>query len=51
NELEDIECRVISGSVWSGRRAIAWGSYLGRYHNQISVLAEGRERELFGWIA
>lgn len=51
DELEDVECRVISGSVWSGRRALSWGSYIGRYHNQISVLAEGREREFFGWIA
>ncbi len=44
------ECRVISGSVLSGRRASNWAAYLGRYHTQISVLAEGRERELLGWI-
>ena len=25
-------------------------AFLGRYHNQISVLAEGREKEFFGWI-
>ncbi|RLA19374.1 MAG: NADH:ubiquinone reductase (Na(+)-transporting) subunit A, partial [Gammaproteobacteria bacterium] len=25
-------------------------AYLGRYHTQLSVLREGRERELFGWI-
>ena len=50
-ELQNIECRVISGSVWAGRRAVAWSSFLGRYHQQITVLAEGRERELFGWIA
>ena len=25
--------------------------YLGRYHTQVSVLPEGRERELFGWIS
>ncbi len=24
--------------------------YLGRFHNQVSVLAEGRNKELFGWI-
>jgi Na+-transporting NADH:ubiquinone oxidoreductase subunit A len=45
-----VECRVISGSPLSGRRASAWASYLGRYHHQVCVLAEGRERELFGWI-
>ncbi|MDX1606930.1 MAG: Na(+)-translocating NADH-quinone reductase subunit A, partial [Candidatus Competibacterales bacterium] len=50
DEVEDRECRAISGSVFSGRRAAGWSDYLGRYHVQISVLAEGRERELFGWI-
>lgn len=49
-ELEPLECRVVSGSVLSGRRAANWSNYLGRYHNQISVIAEGRERELLGWI-
>lgn len=49
-ELPPVECRVISGSVLSGRRAVGWASWLGRYHNQVSVLAEGRDRELFGWI-
>ena len=47
---DDKECRVVSGSVFSGRRASNWAAYLGRFHNQISVLAEGRHRELFGWI-
>jgi Na+-transporting NADH:ubiquinone oxidoreductase subunit A len=50
DEIEDRECRAISGSVFSGRRAAGWSDYLGRYHTQISVLAEGRERELLGWI-
>ncbi len=26
-------------------------AYLGRFHNQISVLLEGREREFMGWLA
>ncbi len=47
---EKVECRIISGSVFSGRRANNWAAYLGRYHTQISILAEGRERELLGWI-
>jgi Na+-transporting NADH:ubiquinone oxidoreductase subunit A len=49
-ELEDIENRVISGSVLYGHRAADWASYLGCYNNQISVIQEGRARELFGWI-
>ncbi len=49
-ELADVECRVISGSVFAGRKASGWASYLGRYHHQLSVLEEGRKREFFGWI-
>ena len=37
------ENRVISGSVLSGRRATEATAYLGRYHNQVSVIAEGRD--------
>jgi len=47
---EDVESRVISGSVLYGHHAIDWAAYLGFYNNQISVLQEGRARELFGWI-
>ncbi|HSS63774.1 MAG TPA: Na(+)-translocating NADH-quinone reductase subunit A, partial [Gammaproteobacteria bacterium] len=51
DELPRAECRVISGSVLDGRHAHNWSAFLGRYHTQISVLAEGRDREFFGWIA
>jgi len=43
------DCRVVSGSVFSGRRAVAWAEYLGRYHNQITVLNEGRKRVFMHW--
>ncbi|MGV3001387.1 Na(+)-translocating NADH-quinone reductase subunit A [Vibrio sp.] len=43
------EARVISGSVLSGTTASGPHAYLGRYHTQVSVLHEGREKELFGW--
>ncbi len=49
-ELEAVESRVISGSVLYGHRATNWAAYLGCYSNQVSVLQEGRARELFGWI-
>ncbi len=42
--------RVISGSVLSGRTSSAPCDYLGRFHQQVSVLLEGRDKELFGWI-
>ncbi len=50
-ELKEGENRVISGSVLSGRSAHGdvFG-YLGRFHQQISVLREGREREFLGWL-
>ena len=51
DELDDVECRVISGSMLSGRRAAGWASYLGRYHTQISVLKEGGERHFLGWLS
>jgi len=44
------EQRVVSGSVLHGHQASAWADYLGRYHQQISALPEGRDREFFGWI-
>lgn len=49
-ELQPGEVRVISGSVLSGHRAAGWARYLGRYHTQISVIAEERERHFMGWI-
>ena len=50
-ELADGEQRVVSGSVLDGRTAMGGvHGYLGRYHLQISALAEAGERELFGWI-
>lgn len=49
--LEPSEQRVVSGSLLSGRRAAVPVDYLGRYHTQVSVLPEGREREFLGWQA
>jgi Na+-transporting NADH:ubiquinone oxidoreductase subunit A len=50
-EIQDgFECRVLSGSLWSGYRAVDWSAFLGRYHQQITVLAEGRQREFIGWL-
>lgn len=44
------ENRLISGSVLSGRHAVGAQAYLGRFHLQVSILQEGREKELFGWV-
>lgn len=50
-ELQDVDARAISGSVFNGRRAAGWASYLGRYHNMITVLPELVEREFMGWVS
>jgi Na+-transporting NADH:ubiquinone oxidoreductase subunit A len=49
NEVHEGNVRVVSGSVLSGRTAVGPQAYLGRYHQQVSVLEEGDEKELFGW--
>lgn len=50
NELkDDLETRIISGSVFGGRTSSDGLCYLGRFHNQVSLLEEGRKREFLGW--
>lgn len=44
------EVRVVSGSVLQGTNAHGVHGYLGRYHTQVSLLLENREKELFGWL-
>jgi Na+-transporting NADH:ubiquinone oxidoreductase subunit A len=50
-ELKAGDNRIISGSVLGGRQVYGATSYLGRYHNQVSVLLEGRHREFLGWLS
>ncbi|RMG41323.1 MAG: Na(+)-translocating NADH-quinone reductase subunit A [Planctomycetota bacterium] len=49
-ELKPGHHRVISGSVLSGRTATGPLAFLGRFHNQISVLREGAPRRFLGWL-
>ena len=51
DELRAGESRVISGSILSGHHAAGKTAFLGRYHLQLSILREGRDRELLGWMA
>ncbi|MGL4858359.1 MAG: Na(+)-translocating NADH-quinone reductase subunit A, partial [Enterobacteriaceae bacterium] len=48
--LREGENRLISGSVLSGTTAVGPYAYLGRFHNQVSVVLEGREKEFLGWM-
>ncbi len=50
-QLKNGENRIVSGSVLGGRAVKGGTSYLGRYHNQVSVLLEGRQREFMGWMS
>ncbi|NLC08683.1 MAG: Na(+)-translocating NADH-quinone reductase subunit A [Gammaproteobacteria bacterium] len=49
-ELVEGENRLISGSVFGGRTGRGTCDFLGRYHVQVSCLAEGRHRELFHYV-
>ncbi|WP_297188260.1 Na(+)-translocating NADH-quinone reductase subunit A [uncultured Porticoccus sp.] len=50
-ELKDGQNRLVSGSVLSGRAASGPFDFLGRYHVQVSVLLEGRQREFFRYLS
>ena len=50
-ELGNGETRVVSGSVLSGFKAEGPLAFLGRFHNQVTAIVEGGERELLGWMA
>ena len=50
NELKDGDNRIISGSVLSGRKATPEVGFLGRFHQQVSVLREGHEKIFLGWL-
>lgn len=45
------DTRVISGSVFSGFTAEGKLTYLGRFHNQVSMLEEGNKRAFMGWLS
>jgi len=51
NELLEGENRVISGSVLSGFEANGTLGFLGRYHQQISIISENRKRKFLGWMS
>ena len=49
-EVESGELRVVSGSLLSGSAAKGVHGYLGRYHVQLSLILEGREKEFIGYM-
>jgi len=51
NECKPGLRRVISGSVFNGHIADEQLAFLGRYHQQITVLPETKSRMLLGWLS
>jgi len=45
------EVRLLSGSVLGGRKAHGELGYLGRYHHQVTALAEGAERRFMRYLS
>ncbi|NQZ86294.1 MAG: Na(+)-translocating NADH-quinone reductase subunit A [Colwellia sp.] len=49
-ETADGELRVVSGSLLLGAGSKGVHAYLGRYHVQLSLILEGREKEFIGYM-
>lgn len=49
--LLDGDNRIVNGSVFNGATARGPVAFLSRTGNQVTVLREGRERELFGYLS
>lgn len=49
-ELAEGDIRLISGSVYSGWKANPETAFLGKFHQQITALPEGTQKEFLGWL-
>jgi Na+-transporting NADH:ubiquinone oxidoreductase subunit A len=49
-ELHEGDHRIISGSILSGRTAKEATAFLGRYHQQISVVPEVKKKKFLEWL-
>lgn len=50
NETTDGELRAVSGSLLQGHNAQSVHGYIGRYHLQVSLLLEGRDKDFIGYM-
>ncbi|ABM26138.1 MULTISPECIES: Na(+)-translocating NADH-quinone reductase subunit A [Shewanella] len=50
DEIKPGNNRVVSGSVLSGHTAAGVHDFLGRFHNQVSVLAEDAQHQVLPWV-
>ncbi len=49
-EIDQRQSRIVSGSLLSGHTAAGVYDYLGRFHNQVSVLTENDRQEVLPWV-
>ncbi|MCL1158973.1 Na(+)-translocating NADH-quinone reductase subunit A [Shewanella inventionis] len=50
DEIDQRHSRIVSGSLLSGHTATGVYDYLGRFHNQVSVLTENDRQEVLPWV-
>ncbi|MGI2171193.1 Na(+)-translocating NADH-quinone reductase subunit A [Shewanella sp. MF05960] len=50
SEIDQRQSRIVSGSLLSGHTAAGVYDYLGRFHNQVSVLTENDRQEVLPWV-
>src|SRR5690606_20584258 len=49
DEKEELPVRYVSGNALTGDNVTGEG-HLGFFHNQVTLLSEGKYYEMFGWI-
>ncbi len=49
-EIDQRQSRIVSGSLLSGHTAAGVYDYLGRFHNQVSVLTENDRQAVLPWV-
>ena len=50
-ECSQHDLRILSGSVLSGRESMGNNTFLGRYHNQVSVIKDSNGRSFLNWAS
>ncbi|MGI1967791.1 Na(+)-translocating NADH-quinone reductase subunit A [Shewanella baltica] len=50
DDIKPGQNRVVSGSVLSGHTAVGVHDFLGRFHNQVSVLSEDAQHHVLSWV-
>src|SRR5699024_4229200 len=48
-DVDDEETRIISGDVLTGAK-VANDGYIGFYENTLTLIPEGKEFRMFGWL-